>query len=146
MAFAPGPRNKASAVAANPLSAAVPWAPNTAVPAGQVLTNAGSSYSANIAFTTPATFNTTNLTLIAGVGAQGNAAPALSFPFTTDATNLTYTITHNLNTRGIKAQVQDPNDSYAEVPGLDYTYPTLNTCVVAFGAAPGVANLVLAVI
>lgn len=146
MAFAPGPRTKAAQVAANPFVTQTAWAPNTAYGPGATFSNAGSTWSTPVAFTSGATFSSTGLTLVAGVGAAGAAAPALSFPFTTDATNLIYTITHNLNTRGIKVQVQDPNDGYNEVPGLDYAYPTLNTCTVGFGAAPGVANLVLAVI
>ncbi len=159
MAFAPGPRNKAAQIAANPFVTEAPWAANTAYGMGATFSNGGNTYSAPVAFTSGATFSATGLTLVAqggaagaagaagATGATGAAAPALSFPFTTDATNLTYTITHNLNTRAIKAQVQDLNDSNAEVPGLDYTYPTVNTCVVGFGAAPGTAtNLVLAII
>lgn len=141
-----GPRNKAVAVSTNPFAAAAPWAASTAYGPGVTLTNGGNTYVTTTSFTSGTTFSTANLTLIAQAGAQGAAAPALSFPFTTDSTNVSYTITHNLNTRNIKSQVQDPSDNYAEVPGLDITYPTVNTAVVTFGAAPGANNLTLVIV
>ena len=148
MAFAPGPRNKASNVASNPLSAAVPWTASTPFAAGTVVTNGGNSYSVNAAFTSPATFNTTGLTLIAGVGATGTAgaaAPLFVQNITGDGVASTYTVTHNLNTNSLVGQVHDPADSNAVVPGVDITFPTVNTAQIVLGA-PLTSGVVLTVI
>jgi hypothetical protein len=146
MAITPGPRSRAANVASNPLSAAVPWVASTAYPAGQVLTNAGSSYSVNAAFTTPATFSTTGLTLVAGVGATGAAAPLFVGNITGDGVATSYTVTHNLGTTSLVGQVHDPADSNAVVPGVDITFPTTTTATVILGAALANATVLTVII
>lgn len=148
MAFAPGPRNKASEIAGNPLTAEAAWAPNTAYAAGQPFSNGGSTWSSPVAFTSGATFSATGLTLVAGVGAAGTAgtagaagtpgasAPLYTGTITCDGTNTVYTVTHNLNTQSVVGQLHNPADSMAVVPGVDITFPTVNTAQVILGAAP----------
>ncbi len=136
MAFAPGPRNKAANVASNPLSASTPWVASTAFASGTVLTNAGSSYSVNAPLTTPATFNTTGLTLIAGVGAPGAAAAQFSATITWDGTSASQTVTHGLGTKNLVASLHDPSDVDAVITGPDVLFPTTTTAQVVVGANP----------
>ncbi len=146
MAYLPGPRNKAAQIAANPFTTTTVWAPSTAYGAGATFTNGGNTYSTPTAFTSGATFSATGLTLIAQAGATGAAAPALSFPFTTDGVASSFTVTHNQNTRALTPSVEDPNDSFAVIPGLDFTFPTVNTTTVIFGGPPAATTLNLVLV
>ena len=74
-------------------------------------------------------------------GAAGQNAEAYTFPLTGNGTDAVFTVNHGLGTINLIGQVQDPADANAVVPGVDVTYPTIDTAQVVLSAplANGVA-------
>ena len=133
-----GPRFLAAMMANQSLANATPWVANTAYSKGAAVTSGGSCYVATAAVPSRAVFTPSDWLMVAAAGVAGTAgaaAPLYTGTITGDGTSTTYTVTHNLNTTSVVGQVHDPADSNALVPGVDITFPTVNTAQVILSSA-----------